>query len=79
MNYVCNTVLGTEHIMNKIDKNPYSSKHLYSYLTRTYILVRKRNSGNINRGKRRLFICDVDRDKHHGGKLKIRTRVGMQF
>lgn len=42
MNYVCNTVLGTEHIMNKIDKNPYSSKHLYSYLTRTYILVRKR-------------------------------------
>lgn len=68
MNCVCDILLGTEHIINKIDKNPYSSKHLHSYLTRTYILVRKRNSGNINRGKRRLFICDVDCDKHHGEK-----------
>lgn len=69
MNSMCDTVLSTEHVVNKIDKNPYSSKHLYSYLTRTRILVRRRNSEIINRGKiKRLLICDVNCDKHHGGK-----------
>lgn len=32
---MCDTVLGAEHGVNKIDKNPYPFNHLYSYLTRT--------------------------------------------
>ena len=30
--------------VKKIDEHPYPCKHIHSYLTRTYILVRKRNS-----------------------------------
>ena len=54
------TVLGAKHRVNKIDKNPYFPKHPYSYLTRTYILVRNRNSENINKRRRKLCIHKVN-------------------
>lgn len=38
--------------INKRDENPYPCKHIHSYLTRTYMLVRKRNSENNKNGGR---------------------------